>query len=132
VELCGDRGDEPPEPAGGRLAPVSRDVDDLLGTVGGEVDAVAVRVLVTGGAGYIGATTAASVLDAGHEVTVADDLSRGHRDAVPRGGDLRRGGRHRPERIDAVVADGGFDACLHFAALIEAGESMRTPERFFR
>jgi UDP-glucose 4-epimerase len=91
-----------------------------------------VRVLVTGGAGYIGATTAAALLDAGHTVTVADDLSRGHRTAVPSGATFIEVDVTVPDRIDAVVADGGFDACLHFAALIEAGESMRAPERFFR
>jgi len=91
-----------------------------------------VRVLVTGGAGYIGATTAAALLEAGHTVTVADDLSRGHRAAVPTDAAFIEVDVTVPERIDAVVAEGGFDACLHFAALIEAGESMREPERFFR
>lgn len=90
------------------------------------------RLLVTGGAGYIGATTAAALLGAGHEVTVADDLSTGHRDAVPVAATFVEVDITEPERIDAVVAGGGFDACLHFAALIEAGESMREPERFFR
>lgn len=90
------------------------------------------RVLVSGGAGYIGATTAVALLDAGHEVTVADDLSRGHRAAVPDAAAFVEVDVTVPAAIDAVVADGGFDACLHFAALIEAGESMRAPERFFR
>jgi UDP-glucose 4-epimerase len=90
------------------------------------------RVLVTGGAGYIGATTAGALLDAGHEVVVADDLSRGHRDAVPAAADFIEVDITVPQAIDRVVAGGGFDACLHFAALIEAGESMREPERFFR
>lgn len=89
------------------------------------------RLLVTGGAGFIGATTAAALLDAGHEVTVVDDLSSGHRDAVPEGAAF-----HQVDIADAasmrpIVADGRFDGCLHFAALIEAGESMREPERFF-
>jgi UDP-glucose 4-epimerase len=90
------------------------------------------RVLVTGGAGYIGSTTAAALLEAGHEVVVADDLSTGHRDAVPAGADLIEVDVTDPAAIGPVVAAGRFDACLHFAALIEAGESMRTPERFFR
>lgn len=89
------------------------------------------RVLVTGGAGFIGATTAAALLDAGHEVTVIDDLSTGHRDAVPEGADLVVADVTEPAAVAPTVAAGGFDACVHFAALIEAGESMRRPERFF-
>ena len=90
------------------------------------------HALVTGGAGYIGATTAAALLDAGHQVTVADDLSAGHRDAVPADAAFVEVDVTDPDAIDEVVGDGDFDACLHFAALIEAGESMRAPERFFR
>ncbi len=89
------------------------------------------RTLVTGGAGYIGATTAAALLDAGHEVVVADNLSTGHRDAVPAGAQFVEVDVTDPAAIGPVVAAGGFEACLHFAALIEAGESMRVPERFF-
>jgi UDP-glucose 4-epimerase len=90
-----------------------------------------VRVLVTGGAGYIGAATAAALLDAGHDVTVVDDLSTGHRDAVPAGAAFVVADVTVPAQVEPVVAGGAFDACLHFAALIEAGESMRAPERFF-
>ena len=90
------------------------------------------HALVTGGAGYIGATTAAALLDAGHRVTVADDLSAGRREVVPKGADLVEVDVTDARAIDDVVGSGGFDACLHFAALIEAGESMRAPERFFR
>jgi UDP-glucose 4-epimerase len=89
------------------------------------------RILVTGGAGYIGSTTAAALVDSGHEVVVADDLSRGHRDAVPAAARFVEVDVTVPDAIDEVVGDGAFDACLHFAALIEAGESMRSPERFF-
>jgi UDP-glucose 4-epimerase len=88
------------------------------------------RVLVTGGAGFIGATTAAALLEAGHEVTVLDDLSTGHRDAVPDGARFVEGDAADPRTVGTVLAD-GVDACIHFAALIEAGESMRAPERFF-
>ncbi|WP_052665615.1 UDP-glucose 4-epimerase GalE [Nitriliruptor alkaliphilus] len=89
------------------------------------------RVLVTGGAGFIGATTTAALLGAGHEVTVLDDLSTGHRDAVPAGAELVVADATDPTAVGPVVGDGRFDACIHFAALIEAGESMRHPERFF-
>ncbi len=89
------------------------------------------RVLVTGGAGYIGATTAAALLDAGHTVTVADDLSAGHREAVPDGVRFAEVDVTDPTAMAPLVADGRFDACVHFAALIEAGESMQAPERYF-
>jgi UDP-glucose 4-epimerase len=88
------------------------------------------RVLVTGGAGFIGATTSAALLGAGHEVVVLDDLSTGHRDAVPPEAEFVRGDVADRSVVEPVVAE-GIDACIHFAALIEAGESMRTPERFF-
>jgi UDP-glucose 4-epimerase len=89
------------------------------------------RVLVTGGAGYIGSTTAAALLDAGHEVVVVDDLSNGHRDAVPAAAAFVEADVSDQAAMTAVVAGERIDACLHFAALIEAGESMRDPARFF-
>ncbi len=89
------------------------------------------RVLVTGGAGYIGATTAAALLTAGHDVTVADDLSAGHRDAVPDGARFAELDVTDPAAMSPLVESGRFDACVHFAALIEAGESMQAPERYF-
>lgn len=88
------------------------------------------RVLVTGGAGYIGSVTAEALLAAGHEVVVLDDLSGGHRDLVPAGARFVAGRVDDPAAVNAALA-GGCDGCLHFAALIEAGESMRAPERFF-
>jgi UDP-glucose 4-epimerase len=88
------------------------------------------RVLVTGGAGYIGSVTAAQLVDAGHEVVVVDDLSTGHRDAVPDAARLVEGDLRDPDVLTAALAE-PVDACLHFAALIEAGESMRRPGDFF-
>jgi UDP-glucose 4-epimerase len=90
-----------------------------------------VHVLVTGGAGFIGATTAAALLEAGHEVTVLDDLSAGHREAVPEAARFVQADVTDPAAVDAVLEGAGVDACLHFAALIEAGLSMEHPERFF-
>jgi UDP-glucose 4-epimerase len=89
------------------------------------------RVLVTGGAGFIGSTTAAALRDAGHDVTVADDLSRGSRDMVPEGVRFVQTDVTATESIEPVVASGGFDACLHFAALIEVGDSMQRPGAYF-
>jgi len=90
-----------------------------------------VRVLVTGGAGFIGSATAAALLAAGHEVVVADDLSRGRRSMVPEGAELRVVDVTDASALDPVVAAGRFDACLHFAALIEVGDSMQRPEAYF-
>jgi len=89
------------------------------------------RVLVTGGAGFIGSTTAAALRDAGHEVTVADDLSRGLRTMVPDDVAFVEVDVTDAAAIEPVVASGRFDACLHFAALIEVGESMARPEAYF-
>jgi UDP-glucose 4-epimerase len=90
------------------------------------------NILVTGGAGYIGSTVAQQLLDAGHRVTVYDNLSSGHLAAVPAGAVFVRGDTLDRAALDAVMADAGFGAILHFAAFIEAGESMREPGRFFR
>ena len=89
------------------------------------------RVLVTGGAGFIGSATAAALRDAGHDVTVADDLSRGRRDMVPDDVRFVQVDVTDPDAIGPVVAGARFDACLHFAALIEVGDSMRRPEAYF-
>jgi len=89
------------------------------------------RVMVTGGAGFIGSTTAAALRDAGHDVTVVDDLSRGRRDVVPDEVRFVQADVTDVESIGPVVADGRFDACLHFAALIEVGDSMQRPEAYF-
>jgi UDP-glucose 4-epimerase len=83
-----------------------------------------VRLLVTGGAGYIGSVVAAKLIAAGHDVTVLDDLSTGHADAVPAGATFIRG----TLRDDAArVLATGTDAVLHFAAKSLVGESMADP-----
>ena len=86
------------------------------------------RLLVTGGAGYIGSVVAAQLIAAGHDVTVLDDLSTGHADAVPSGARFVRGDL----RGDAapVLAD-GIDAVLHFAAKSLVGESVAEPGRYW-
>jgi UDP-glucose 4-epimerase len=89
------------------------------------------RVLVVGGAGYIGSVVAAQLVDAGHEVTVADNLSKGHDWAVPPEAELVEVDVLDAARLTQVVA-GGFDAVLHFAALSLVGESVTEPVRYFR
>jgi UDP-glucose 4-epimerase len=87
------------------------------------------RVLVTGGAGFIGSVTVAQLLDRGHDVVVVDDLRSGHRDLVPAGIDVIEADVGEPGRYRDALRD--IDACVHFAASIEAGESMKRPEAFF-
>jgi UDP-glucose 4-epimerase len=82
------------------------------------------RLLVTGGAGYIGSVVAAQLLEAGHEVTVLDDLSTGHADAVPSGARFVRGDLR--EAAAKVLTD-GIDGVLHFAAKSLVGESVARP-----
>lgn len=95
------------------------------------------KVLVTGGTGYIGGTVAELLAARGHAVVAYDNLSHSRREALPAGVELVEGelsDRAAIENlfISARDAHQPFDAVLHFAALIEAGESMKTPEIFFR
>ncbi|MGP3958593.1 UDP-glucose 4-epimerase GalE [Nonomuraea sp. 3N208] len=80
------------------------------------------RLLVTGGAGYVGSVVAAQLVEAGHEVTVLDDLSTGHEDAVPEGARFVR-----TDIADAGDVLDGVDAVLHFAARSLVGESVQKP-----
>ena len=95
------------------------------------------KVLVTGGTGYIGGTVAELLAAKGHEVVAFDNLSHSRREALPAGvgfveGDLSDRAAIENLFISARNSGTPFDAVLHFAALIEAGESMKTPETFFR
>ncbi|MCC7208465.1 MAG: UDP-glucose 4-epimerase GalE [Anaerolineae bacterium] len=90
------------------------------------------HILVTGGAGYIGSTTAALFLKAGHQVTIFDSLSRGHRPAIPEGARFVQGDLGDRGALNTLFQMGHFDAVAHFAALIEAGESMEKPALYFR
>jgi UDP-glucose 4-epimerase len=96
-----------------------------------------VKIFVTGGAGYIGGTVAALLLEKGHQVVAFDNLSHGRRDLLPPGVEFIEGDvadRQAIERIfkDAKGKEAPFDGVLHFAALIEAGDSMQRPEIYFR
>jgi UDP-glucose 4-epimerase len=89
------------------------------------------RVLVTGGAGYIGSIVATHLLAAGHEVVVLDSLERGHRSAVPGEAELVVADlRDREGLEDAIPPD--IEGVLHFAALALVGESVSHPERYYR
>jgi UDP-glucose 4-epimerase len=89
------------------------------------------KILVTGGAGYIGSVVAEQLLASGHRVVVYDDLSKGHREAIPAKAEFIEA-RLEDERSLASELSSGIDAVMHFAGLLEAGESMKRPEAFFR
>jgi UDP-glucose 4-epimerase len=90
------------------------------------------NILITGGAGYIGSATAEALLKEGHAVTVYDSLVTGHRAAVPEGAQFVQADLSDVSALQAVLVNGKFEAVMHFAAFIEAGESMKDPGRFFR
>ncbi len=90
------------------------------------------RVLVTGGAGYIGGTVANSLLDKGHEVIIYDNLCHARRDLIPPRAEFVEGDIADRARLEELFDARQFDGVMHFAALIEAGESMKFPEVYFR
>ena len=95
------------------------------------------KILVTGGAGYIGGTVTGLLVEKGHQAVVFDNLSHGRRDLLPAGVTLVEGevaDRAALESLFIAAKNQGepFDGVLHFAALIEAGESMQQPELYFR
>lgn len=88
------------------------------------------KLLVTGGAGYIGSVVTRMLLDAGHEVVVLDDLRTGHAEALAPEATFVRASVEEAARV--LTPEAGFDGVLHFAALIAAGESMVKPELYWR
>jgi len=90
-----------------------------------------VKLLVTGGAGYIGSVVAHQLVEAGHETTVLDNLSKGYERAVPEEARFIEADLLDAEGLK-VVLTGGFDGVLHFAALSLVGESVEQPERYYR
>lgn len=90
------------------------------------------RILVVGGAGYVGSTSVESFVEAGHEVTVFDDLSTGHADAVAQPARLVRGSIQDRARLEGVLREREIDAVLHCAAKSLVGESMADPALYYR
>ena len=88
------------------------------------------RILVTGGAGYVGSIVAKQLLAGGHDVTVLDDLSRGHAGAIPEGAAHARISLTDADAVRQALRE-GFDAVLHFAALALVAESVSHPERYW-
>ena len=90
------------------------------------------KLLVTGGAGYIGGTVAQLLIDRGHSVFILDDLRHAQRSLVPAAATFIQAELADRVRLDSLLKQEAFDGILHFAALIEAGESMQKPEIYFR
>jgi UDP-glucose 4-epimerase len=89
-------------------------------------------ILVTGGAGYIGGTVARILLAGGHAVTIFDNLCHSRRAAVAPGAEFIEGDLADRALLEKTLRSGRFEGVMHFAALIEAGESMQRPEIYFR
>ncbi len=87
------------------------------------------KLLVTGGAGYVGSVCAAVLVEQGHEVVIVDDLSTGNADAVPDGAQFVDDDMISAERT--LLGDGSFDGVLHFAAKSLVGESVEAPEKYW-
>ena len=90
------------------------------------------NIFVTGGAGYIGSICAEALLDAGHQVTVYDNLSEGHRSAVDARARFVLGRPEEPDNILHAVKEAQPEAIMHFAANALVGESMTNPGKYFR
>ena len=93
---------------------------------------MAERILVTGGAGYIGSIVTAQLVAQGYEVIVCDNLSHGSKKAVSSGAKLVVADTSDRAALDRIFQEQSIDAVMHFAAFIEAGESMQVPEKYFR
>ncbi|WP_280479471.1 UDP-glucose 4-epimerase GalE [Nocardia cyriacigeorgica] len=87
------------------------------------------KLLVTGGAGYIGSVVAHQLIDAGHQVEIIDDLSTGHEANLPAAATFHRMSIH--QAADILTPDAGFDGVLHFAASIEVAESVANPDKYW-
>ena len=90
------------------------------------------RVLVTGGAGYVGSVSAELLLERGHEVTVYDSLATGHRAAVPAGATLVQANTGDRQDFEATLREAGIEAVLHCAARALVGESVADPGLYYR
>lgn len=90
------------------------------------------RVLVTGGAGYIGSVVTEELLKGGHEVVVYDNLSKGHRGAVVEGAELVAADLLEGERLRRAFEEQGTEAVIHMAAASLVGESVTNPSKYYR
>jgi UDP-glucose 4-epimerase len=90
------------------------------------------KILVTGGAGYVGSVSVEAFLEAGHDVVVLDDLSTGHRGAVPPGATLHQGSYGDADALAGLLESERIEAILHCAARSLVGESIADPSKYYR
>jgi UDP-glucose 4-epimerase len=90
------------------------------------------NIFITGGAGYIGSATAEALIDAGHSITIYDSLVSGYKRAVPRAARFIEADLGDSSALTGALASEKYSAVMHFAAFIEAGESMKDPGKFFK
>jgi UDP-glucose 4-epimerase len=90
------------------------------------------KVLVVGGAGYIGSICSEVLLDEGHEVSIFDNLSEGHGKAIDDRAEFHQGDLAYPDQVKAVLEKMQPEAVMHFAANALVGESMVNPSKYFR
>ena len=88
-------------------------------------------ILVTGGSGYIGSVTVERLLARGEQVVVLDDLARGHRAALPADIPFYQGSIGDRQLVARIAREHSLESCIHFAALIEVGESVIQPAKYF-
>jgi UDP-glucose 4-epimerase len=91
-----------------------------------------IRILISGGAGYVGSVSAEALLAAGHEVVVLDDLTTGHRAAVPAGATFHTGTYTDANSLAELLRTERIEVILHCAARSLVGESIRDPSRYYR
>lgn len=89
------------------------------------------NIFLTGGAGYIGSAAAQTLIEAGHRVTIYDSLIKGYQAAVPSGGRFIQADLADSQALHGALSSESYDAVMHFAAFIEAGESMQLPGKYF-
>jgi len=90
------------------------------------------NIFLTGGAGYIGSIAARQLLESGHQVTVYDSLVTGYQAAIPADAKFIQGDLGDHKTLDSALEANKYDAVMHFAAFIEAGESMVNPPKYYQ
>ena len=90
------------------------------------------KVLVTGGAGYIGSHVCNSLLDIGHEVTVIDSLVTGNKSLIPKKAQLIVSDIADEKKIENIITKNKFDIVMHFAGLIRVDESLKEPQKYHK